>query len=585
MADGINRSEQFSYDRSRRLVEATGPYGDRNMPYRTLQYAYGMDGQPIVADEKVYHYDISNPHRLKSFNHRSYLYDNDTTPDKNKGLVVERRAPGNVVSRFQYHWTGRIKQAQTINGGTVTTVDYEYDTEGNRFIKRTDLGGIVTEIHDLSSDYRIYADGSSEVHTIEVRNGNEPVARFRFQDNLHNSGVWAPSSLFSHRLGADMLRIASLEGGITKLPSLLGFAFSDAYHAVKLLPQIQNKARLLVLLYWAFAAMIALAALTLLVRNWSKNPDDGPGLLPVAVYRFGSVLALLSFSATSGCIVTPHTQSGSDYLLAANGLFRSGVEGGESNIMSVLGAFYFISTHNGSTDIVTNADGAPVARFVYEPFGKVNSDLTDLDPDRNGVHYGETFMFTGQEYEPETGLYNYKARIYDPETGRFLQPDPVHTDQPGQDNWDRYQYVWNNPVNFVDPDGERSEIIHNFNKTMRGFFHNVNRGMRGIAHKFNGGLRGIAHKFNSSLRGITRNINNSVKTIGHKIDHAVKSKEATLYFMFKASGMTEEEITWMLAIYLQFADKGSAYFSHRYTGHDGNRDPSTVIILTSIALS
>jgi hypothetical protein len=29
----------------------------------------------------------------------------------------------------------------------------------------------------------------------------------------------------------------------------------------------------------------------------------------------------------------------------------------------------------------------------------------------------------------------------------------------------------------------------------------------------------------------------------------------------------------MLAIYLQFADKGSAYFSHRYTGHDGNRDP------------
>jgi RHS repeat-associated protein len=453
VADGINRSEQFSYDRSRRLVEATGPYGDRNTPHRTLQYAYGMDGQPIVADEKVYNYDVSNPHRLKSFNQRSYAYDNDTTPDKNKGLVVERRAPGNVVSRFQYHWTGRIKQAQTINGGTVTTVDYEYDTEGNRFIKRTDLGGIVTEIHDLSSDYRIYADGSSEVHTIEIRNGNDPVARFRFQDNHHNSGVWAPSSLFSHRLGADLLRIAALEGGITKLPTLMAFAAHDAYHAVKLLPQIQNKARLLVFLYWTLASLIALAALVLLVRAWRRNPDDGPGLLPVAVYRFGSVLALLSFSAT-GCIVVPQTQDGSEYLLAANGLFRGTSEGGESNIMSVLGAFYYISTHNGSTDIVTNGDGAPVARFVYEPFGKVNSDLTDLDPDRNGVHYGEQFQFTGQEYEPETGLYNYKARLYDPETGRFLQPDPVHTDQPGQDNWDRYQYVWNNPVNFVDPDGE-----------------------------------------------------------------------------------------------------------------------------------
>jgi RHS repeat-associated protein len=352
-----------------------------------------------------------------------------------------------------YHWTGRIKQAQTINGGTVTTVDYEYDTEGNRFIKRTDLGGIVTEIHDLSSDYRIYADGSSEVHTIEIRNGNDPVARFRFQDNHHNSGVWAPSSLFSHRLGADFLRIAALEGGITKLPTLMAYAAHDAYHAVKLLPQIQNKARLLVFLYWILASSVALAALVLLVRAWRRNPDDGPGLLPVGVYRFGSVLALLSFSAT-GCIIVPQTQDGSEYLLAANGLFRGTSEGGESNIMSVLGAFYYVSTHNGSTDIVTNADGAPVARFVYEPFGRVNSDLTDLDPDRNGVHYGEQFQFTGQEFEPETGLFNYKARIYDPETGRFLQPDPKHSERAGFDNWDRYQYANNNPVNFTDPTGE-----------------------------------------------------------------------------------------------------------------------------------
>ncbi|EHQ05052.1 RHS repeat-associated core domain-containing protein [Leptonema illini] len=138
----------------------------------------------------------------------------------------------------------------------------------------------------------------------------------------------------------------------------------------------------------------------------------------------------------------------------ANGLFKGSSEGGESNIMSVLGAFYFISTHNGSTDIVTNSDGVAVARFVYEPFGRVNSDLTDLDPDRNGIHYGETFMFTGQELERETGLYNYKARLYDPETGRFLQPDPVHTERAGFDNWDRYQYANNNPVNFTDPTGE-----------------------------------------------------------------------------------------------------------------------------------
>ncbi|MBW7858122.1 MAG: hypothetical protein H3C43_07515 [Leptonema sp. (in: Bacteria)] len=64
MADGIDRSEQFVYDHSRRLIEATGPYGNRNAPRRTIHYAYGVDGQPIVADEKAYRYDVSNRNYL-----------------------------------------------------------------------------------------------------------------------------------------------------------------------------------------------------------------------------------------------------------------------------------------------------------------------------------------------------------------------------------------------------------------------------------------------------------------------------------------------------------------------------------------
>lgn len=63
------------------------------------------------------------------------------------------------------------------------TCHVEYDTEGNRFIKRTDMGGIVTEIHDLSADYRVHADGSSEVHAIEVRNCYVSLRMFRAEMN------------------------------------------------------------------------------------------------------------------------------------------------------------------------------------------------------------------------------------------------------------------------------------------------------------------------------------------------------------------------------------------------------------------
>ncbi|MEQ8352230.1 MAG: RHS repeat-associated core domain-containing protein, partial [Leptospiraceae bacterium] len=106
------------------------------------------------------------------------------------------------------------------------------------------------------------------------------------------------------------------------------------------------------------------------------------------------------------------------------------------------------------------------ARYAYEPFGRVVKELSDMDADGDGIAYAGTFQFTGQEYEEETGLYNYKARLYDPDTGRFLQPDPVHTAQPGQDNWDRYAYVWNNPVNFTDSTGMSPENASPSKKTL-----------------------------------------------------------------------------------------------------------------------
>ena len=54
-----------------------------------------------------------------------------------------------------------------------------------------------------------------------------------------------------------------------------------------------------------------------------------------------------------------------------------------------------------------------------------------------------------RESDPETGLYYYRARYYDPAPGRFLNEDPVGFD--AGPNF--YRYVSNNPVNEVDPSG------------------------------------------------------------------------------------------------------------------------------------
>ena len=93
-----------------------------------------------------------------------------------------------------------------------------------------------------------------------------------------------------------------------------------------------------------------------------------------------------------------------------------------------------------STDFLYKAKDKIEAWFSYCAYGALDGAASSANPLTR-------FRYTGQEWIEELGLYDYKARLYNPAIGRFLSPDPAdQTPSP-------FMYVAGDPVNAVDPDG------------------------------------------------------------------------------------------------------------------------------------
>ncbi|QHE86273.1 RHS repeat domain-containing protein [Hydrogenophaga sp. BPS33] len=114
---------------------------------------------------------------------------------------------------------------------------------------------------------------------------------------------------------------------------------------------------------------------------------------------------------------------------------------------------YWHKDHLGSIVASTSANMDVIERMAYDPFGKRRHIDGSFDQtgsiDASSTNRG----FTGHEHLDELDFIHMNARVYDPDVGRFLSPDPTVPEFTNPQAYNRYAYTINNPLNLVDRNG------------------------------------------------------------------------------------------------------------------------------------
>ncbi len=113
---------------------------------------------------------------------------------------------------------------------------------------------------------------------------------------------------------------------------------------------------------------------------------------------------------------------------------------------------YLQRDYQGSIVAISDATGQVLEKRLFDAWGNV------LVQDGAGnTLTGITLLdrgYTGHEHLQSVGLIHMNGRLYDPKLHRFLQPDNYVQDPNNTQNYNRYGYVLNNPLKYIDPSGE-----------------------------------------------------------------------------------------------------------------------------------
>jgi RHS repeat-associated protein len=464
----------YRYDERNRLVEKATPQG-------TLVYAYNAHGQVTnIASLNAngvrlgYSYDalnrLSEVHDLHA---GSTTYGYDAV-----GNLQGYLYPNGVSTGYEYNQLNRLTN-MTVAAGITPLARYSYTlmasghrTSAAETVQRDPLGQptTLTRLYHYDRTYRLSNEtigGTSYTSPATLDYTYDKVGN-RLRLNSTQPGI--VSQMFDYDANDRLTSDTCDDNGNTLVSPSFGMAQPDQYDFENRLVRRTEAGKTVMIVYDGDGnrAKKIVTTSTNTVTTWYLVDT-------VNLTGYAQVLEELStLNSQPSTLAVTRTYSYGHDLISQQQFTGSGWQ-----------LSFFGYDGHGNTRFLTDANGFVTDTYDYDAFGNLIARIGST---------ANNYLFTGEQYDPDLGLYFLRARYQNTQTGRFWTMDEWEGKNCDPISLHKYLYTGDDPVNFIDPTG--------FEFTIFGF--QVGNFIQGIFRKIESTRIGkfvFAHKAASAIIG------------------------------------------------------------------------------------
>jgi RHS repeat-associated protein len=371
--------------------------------------------------------------------------------------VLHKNIPMNKDLARREYWRNDRDQILAWKRGTVNAPNVMEDGRGNRYAY--DEEGQLTSASYRAQDPAGAATGAMRADVFEYdkmgnRMGTHDIASrgstnfTRDNNGLNQYSSWTPSAInYDDDMGGDW-GYPGHANGVTMQEGYITASFNALNQPMAMWSPVYNPNFL-----W-----FGYDPLGRCVKRWTGTSNGAPVGSTTYYYYDDQNMVQEGSSAMFATRIYVHG-AGVDEIVASQA-----VSSGEWR--------YHHYDGQGNCILLTDTSGAIREQYDYDAFGMpyvYNAGGATLAA---AAQWGNRFLFTGREWLSELRIYDYRARQYQPELGRFLQPDPKEF---GAGDYNLYRYCHNDPVNKSDPTGLVENIQADFQWKSACFFDSANK--------------------------------------------------------------------------------------------------------------